>query len=82
MNYKYNHELMKWRREFPETLWCNQKNFKSDNYDRCVMGLRYTYYLCCYASISHFFHLTEIIQTQCWFNQRPIHCDTEVFTRF
>ena len=45
MNYKYNHELMKWRRELPETLWWNQNNFKSDNYDPCVMGLRYTYYI-------------------------------------
>ncbi|CUM57713.1 unnamed protein product [Debaryomyces tyrocola] len=43
--HEYNHEIMKWRRELPETLSWNQKNLKSDKYDPCVMGLRYTYYI-------------------------------------
>lgn len=43
--HEYNHEVMKWRRELPENLSWNQNNLKSDKYDPCVMGLRYTYYI-------------------------------------
>lgn len=42
---EYNHEAMKWRRELPENLSWNQNNLKSDKYNPCIMGLRYTYYI-------------------------------------